>query len=112
VVGGLVVNEKRIAENLEMTEGAIMSEALMFRLSDALGKQSAHHVLHSVLMRAAETGTPFKQALKEAPELAGKFDDSEIAGLLDYTSYVGTAGDQVDAAIAESARLSVSDPRL
>ncbi|GHA35528.1 adenylosuccinate lyase [Devosia pacifica] len=112
VIGGLAVNEARIAENLEMTQGAIMSEALMFRLSDALGKQSAHHVLHGVLMRAAETGTPYRQALQDAPELAGKFDDSEIAALLDYASYVGTAGDQVDATIAESERLSASDPAL
>lgn len=112
VVGGLVVNEARIAENLEMTDGAIMSEALMFRLSAALGKQTAHHVLHGVLMRAAGQGTPFRQALREAPELEGRFSDAEIEGLLDYASYVGTAGAQVDAAIETAGRLSATDPAL
>ena len=112
VVGGLAVDEARIRSNLDMTDGAIMSEALMFRLSEVLGKQTAHHVLHGVLMRAAGSATPFRQALREAPELQDELDAAAIDSLLDYDSYIGTAKEQVDATVAASQRLAQSDPDL
>ena len=112
VVGGLMVNEARIAANLSMTDGAIMSEAVMFRLSEKLGKQTAHHVLHEVLMRAAGTNTPFRKALREAPELEGRFTQADFEAMLDYGSYVGTAGAQVDAVVAEAEARAKDDPDL
>lgn len=110
VVGGLAVDEARIASNLDATGGAIMSEAVMFRLGETIGKQSAHEVLHHVLMRAAEQKQSFRDALLSAPELQGKLSEGDLNAMLDYRTYIGTAQQQTDAAIALSRRLAASDP--
>ena len=110
VVGGLAVDEDRIAQNVEMTDGAIMSEAVMFQLGAKLGKKNAHDIMHRVLMRAAETGKGFRDALLDAPELAGRMTADALKDMLDAAGYLGTAADQVDAVIAESRRLQPTDP--
>jgi len=110
VVGDLVVNEKKIAENLELTEGAIMSEAVMFKLGEKLGKQSAHHVLHEVIMDAAKSGKSFRQALAQSETISGALGASEMESLLDYSDYIGTTKAQVDDTIALSKALARTDP--
>ncbi len=110
VVGGLVVNEDKIAENLDLTSGAIMSEAVMFKLGEKVGKQSAHHVLHEVIMEAAQSGKPFRQAIGESDALKDKLDPAELEALLDYRDYLGTAVAQVEDTIALSRSLSQNDP--
>lgn len=111
VVGGLDVDEDRIRENLDLTGGALLSEAVMFRLGESVGKQTAHHILHQVLMRAAEQRQSFRDALLSAPELRGKLSGTDLADMLDPAAYIGTAQAQVDAVIAESRRLQSTDPK-
>lgn len=111
VVEGLAVNEAKIAENLDLTNGAIMSEALMFRLGEKIGKQSAHHALHEIVMEAAHAQKPFRQAVLESPALKGKIDPEELEAILDYRKYLGTAETQVEDTIALSKRLAASDPQ-
>ena len=42
VVEGLQVNEKKMRENLDITNGLIMSEAVMMGLGAAMGRNKAH----------------------------------------------------------------------
>ncbi|WP_274425657.1 class-II fumarase/aspartase family protein [Chelativorans sp. YIM 93263] len=111
VVGDLAVDENRIAENLDLTNGAIMSEALMFRLGEKLGKQSAHHVLHEIVVEAARSRKPFRQAVLESENLKNEINAEELESILDYREYLGTATTQVEDTIALSKQLSVSDPQ-
>lgn len=110
VVSGLAVDEAQITRNLDATGGAIMSEAIMFRLGEAIGKQSAHHLMHEILMRAADNGQSFRDALLLAPELEKRLSEQELEAMLDYGSYIGTAREQTDAVIALSRRLAATDP--
>ncbi|QPC43783.1 adenylosuccinate lyase family protein [Kaustia mangrovi] len=112
VVEGLDVDEARIAANLDMLGGAIMSEAVMFHLGTRLGKQTAHHVLHEATMEAAETGRPFREAVLGHPALQGVIAAEELEGLMDYSQYLGTAEAQVHAVIAESRKRAETDPEV
>ena len=64
LIEGLVVNETRMSENLRLTGGLIHSEALMMRLSSAVGRLHAHKVLHEVVPLVSEQGLPLETALK------------------------------------------------
>lgn len=112
VVEGLEIDAPRIAANLDMLGGAIMSEAVMFHLGARLGKQTAHRVLHEASMEAAEAGRTFREAVLGHPALEGAIAADELEGLMDYAQYLGTAADQVHAVIAESRRRAETDPQV
>jgi len=110
VLEGLEVDEIGIRRNLEMTGGAILSEAVMFKLGAKVGKQTAHHLLHEAINEAGDTGRTFREAVLSHPKIAATMSASELEGLLDYACYTGTAARQVDAVKALSLELGASDP--
>lgn len=110
VVGAMTVDRAKIAANLELTDGAIMSEAVMFRIGEKVGKQTAHGLLHHLVNHAAATGQSFRAALENSEDLRAHLDAAEIETLLDYRQYLGTAGQQVDDTIALSRAQAETDP--
>lgn len=65
LIDGLVVNDIRMSKNLELTGGLIHSEALMMRLSSAVGRLHAHSILHEVAPLVLEKGMTLETALHE-----------------------------------------------
>ncbi|MFL0355645.1 lyase family protein [Erythrobacter sp. GH1-10] len=96
----LVVDEARMAANLERTDGMIMAQRLVLELQDDLGKEHAEELVAKAARASLADGTTFRQELLADPELhpllQGRLDD-----LLDYRSYLGDAAGQVDRTIAE-----------
>ncbi len=45
-LGGLIVDEARMRQNLGMSNGLIVAEAVMMRLAPAMGRQQAHDVVY------------------------------------------------------------------
>ncbi|MEI9805958.1 MAG: hypothetical protein WDN48_18270 [Pseudolabrys sp.] len=58
VVNGLQVNEKKMRENLDITKGLIMSEAVMMGLGPTLGRNKAHDLVYDVCRLVVKTGRP------------------------------------------------------
>ncbi len=58
VVSGLQVNEKKMSENLDITNGLIMSEAVMMGLGPTLGRNKAHDLVYDVCRLVIKTGRP------------------------------------------------------
>lgn len=50
VLEGLEVNEKNIRRNLDLLGGLLLTEAVMFRLADKMGKQDAHELLRELTL--------------------------------------------------------------
>ncbi len=44
--GGLIVDQKKMAENLDISRGLIVAEAVMMGLAPDLGRQEAHDVVY------------------------------------------------------------------
>ncbi|MGE4527892.1 MAG: adenylosuccinate lyase family protein [Rhodospirillaceae bacterium] len=110
VVSGLEVDRKAIARNLKMTGGAILSEAVMFRLGEKLGKQSAHHLLHAATAEALHSGKTFREAVLSQPKIAAALTPDELENMMNYGKYTGTATAQVAAVRKLSRELSACDP--
>jgi 3-carboxy-cis,cis-muconate cycloisomerase len=96
---GLEVHEDRMAENLALTGGQIVSERIVAVLAPRIGKVAAKKLLTAVAGTAADAGRPLADLLAEAPELAGQFSSAELADLCDPAAYSGAAAPLVDRAL-------------
>ena len=97
LIQGLEVNEAAMARNLGQTGGAIMAEAVMMSLAGDLGRQVAHDKVAEMVQMVAETGATFADVVKEQAPSA--------VSALDPANYVGHAGEQIDAVLAEVERV-------
>ena len=97
LIEGLEVNTATMQENLGKTGGAIMAEAVMMFLARELGRQVAHDKVAEMVQMVDTTGSTFDEVVRDQAPSA--------VDALDPKSYLGHAGEQVDAVIAEADRV-------
>jgi adenylosuccinate lyase len=102
VLANLIVKPHKMQKNLDALGGLILSEAVMLRLGEFMGRQTAHDVVYDISMEAFEKGTPFRALLAEDEKVSAHLSKEEIEGLLDPASYVIHCGTLVDRVIAAS----------
>ncbi|REK54602.1 MAG: adenylosuccinate lyase [Thermobacillus sp.] len=102
VLEGLVVKPENMRRNLDRLGGLLLSERVMFALADRLGKQSAHHVIYELSMKAVEENTPFKDVLLADKRVAEALDEKTLEELLDPAAYLGSAPQIVDRVLARA----------
>jgi adenylosuccinate lyase len=103
IVASLRVDEKRMLENIELTQGRFMSEAVMIALtSKGMNRQVAHELLRKLTIRSEVEKTPFRQVVLENKTVAGKLSKKEIDEALIPRNYLGTAVKQVDLMIEKT----------
>jgi adenylosuccinate lyase len=97
VVRSLRVDEKRMLQNIDLTQGRLMSEAVMITLSKkGMNRQAAHELLRKLTIRSELEGQSFRQALLESKAITKKLTKKEIDEALNPCNYLGTAGKQVE----------------
>lgn len=96
VVEGLQVNEKKMRENIDVTKGLVMSEAVMMGLGAAMGRNYAHDVVYDVCREVVKTGRPLIDLLAENKEISRHADRKKLEELVDPANYLGVAGEMVD----------------
>jgi 3-carboxy-cis,cis-muconate cycloisomerase len=97
---GLEVDAARMRENLDITHGAIVSEAVMMGLGPYLGRQRAHDLVYDICREVAATGTPLIDLLARNPEISRHLSRVELERMVDPANYLGLAGDMVDRVLA------------
>jgi 3-carboxy-cis,cis-muconate cycloisomerase len=96
LVSGLQVNEKKMRANLDITNGLIMSEAVMMGLGPKLGRNRAHDLVYDICRQVVKTGRPLIDLLAEDKEIAKHIDRKGLEKLVDPANYLGVAGEMVD----------------
>jgi 3-carboxy-cis,cis-muconate cycloisomerase len=96
LVEGLQVNEKKMRENLDITNGLIMSEAVMMGLGDKMGRNTAHDVVYDICREVVKTGRPLVDLLEQNDEIRKHADRKKLEALVDPANYLGVAGEMVD----------------
>ncbi|MFT8319735.1 MAG: adenylosuccinate lyase [Bacillus sp. (in: firmicutes)] len=99
VLQGLVVKPINMMKNLEMQGGLILSERVMFALSEKLGKQTAHSLVYKIAMESVEQKASFKELLMANEKVASVLSKEEINELLDPSQYTGLASQKVNEVI-------------
>jgi 3-carboxy-cis,cis-muconate cycloisomerase len=100
IAEGLTVNAARMRDNLDLTGGLIVAEAVMMGLAPLLGRGEAHHVVKHACDVALTERIPLADALARVPEVAGKLDAAAIARLTDPAGYLGSAEAFIDRVLA------------
>jgi adenylosuccinate lyase len=86
---GLQVNEARMRQNLDLSGGLIMGEALMLSLGANIGRQEAHDAIYEAAQAAATTDETFQSLLAKDDTVRAHMSTDQIAELLDPTAYTG-----------------------
>jgi len=103
VLKGLQVNEVRMRSNMEITQGRMMSEAVMLALAKkGLGRQKAHELTRQLAIKSHNKQRPFKDVLAEDSTVKKMLGLEEIAQVLDPSNYLGTASKQVELVIQKT----------
>ena len=102
VLSGLTVDVPRMRSNLDLLGGFLLSERVMFALSEKVGKQTAHDLVYEASMHGIEHGISFEQALMQNARVAAALTAEELRRLLDPTTYVGLAPQIVDNVLAQT----------
>jgi len=93
VLEGLVVSPERMRTNLELTNGAIMAEAVMMELARSIGHEPAHEAVTAASRQAAATGSGLREALLATPAVAAVLGADALDELLDPSGYLGLASE-------------------
>jgi adenylosuccinate lyase len=90
ICSGMELFPGRMRENLDLTGGMILSEAIMMELGKTLGRQEAHDIVYEaaedVLSGAVES---FDRALAARPEIQANLSPDAIEAMLDPAAYTG-----------------------
>ncbi|MCW2608763.1 MAG: 3-carboxy-cis,cis-muconate cycloisomerase [Cryptosporangiaceae bacterium] len=94
-LGGLVVDADRMRANLDLTGGHLLTERVTTALTTRLGRLAAHDTVTRASAESLASGRPLGEVLAESGIPA-----DEVAALLDPASYLGSADEFIDRALA------------
>ena len=101
MLAGLVVHERRMRENLDLTHGLIVAEAVMMAAAPKLGRQQAHDVVYEACRKAIEGGGQLADILADMPQIIDALGSVEaIRHHCDPANYLGLSGQMVDRVLA------------
>jgi 3-carboxy-cis,cis-muconate cycloisomerase len=103
-LAGLIVDEKKMAENLDISRGLIVAEAVMMGLAPQLGRQDAHDVVYDACRSASEKGITLADALSADERVSARIDRATIERLTAPRNYLGLAPQMVDRVLAAGKR--------
>ena len=97
IVADLRVDEQRMQQNLNLTQGRAMSEAVMMALAKkGVDRQEAHELLRKLAIQSAAEKKDFKQTLLKDSVVCSRLTPKEIDEALKPQSYLGTAVKQAE----------------
>ena len=101
MLGGLIVDQVRMAKNLGMTHGLIVAEAVMMGLAPHTGRNEAHDLVYDACRMAIERNRPLLDVLLEIPAVSGPLGPDKLRALTDPANYLGAAPAMVDHLLAQ-----------
>ena len=104
VVSGMVINSEKMKENLEISNGLVMAEAVMTELAhNGMNRQDAHEILRKNSMKALEKKKHLSEILKEDKEILKFIDKKALQDIFDYPqNYLGTAKEQIEVVLIKA----------
>ncbi len=101
MLAGLVVHERRMRENLDLTHGLIVAEAVMMAAAPKLGRQQAHDVVYEACRKVIEGDGQLADILADMPQIIDALGSVEsIRHHCDPANYLGLSGQMVDRVLA------------
>ena len=96
VLAGLIVYPENMTRNLDALHGLLLSEKVMLKLGEKIGRQASHELVYELCMEAFEKRVPLKQLLLKDKRVNKHLTEKQIDELLDPRKYSGLAAQFVD----------------
>ena len=100
IAEGMVVDAGRMRANLNITQGLIVSEAVMMGLAPVMGRGEAHHVVKHACDVALTQKISLADALERDPAVSSRLNRATIEKLIDPANYLGSTQGFIDRVIA------------
>jgi adenylosuccinate lyase len=85
LVAGMIVDEQRMRENLELTYGALFSQRLLLALVETgMSRDDAYYGVQRAAQQAWDTRMPLRELLAAEPVAA----DLDLEAIFDYGHYI------------------------
>ena len=97
----LKVNKEKMRENLEITNGLILSQRLTFYLADKIGKDTANDLMHDIAKYALNNNISLKDAALNNKIVNQNITENTLKDILDPETYIGLAADQAQIIVKE-----------
>lgn len=101
VIPGLEVDAQRMLQNLDLTHGLVLAEAVSIALAQRMGRDAAHHLIERCCRRAVEQGQHLREVLGAEPEVTAQLSSQALDNLLNPTQYLGQSKRWVKRAVAD-----------
>ncbi|KAJ8087638.1 hypothetical protein PM082_006471 [Marasmius tenuissimus] len=96
VVKGMEVFPERMEENLGLTKGLVVSEAVMMGIGRVVGRQFAHDLVYELCRKALKEDRPLLEVLLEDEEVRKTgISKEELERLCDPKNYLGLSEEMV-----------------
>ena len=102
MLDGIDVRKERMRENLEITKGLILSEAVMMALAPHLSRLGAKKVVEQACKAALSEDKHLRDVLAEIPEVTKHLTLEDLDNLFDPANYIGLAGEIIDEALKQA----------
>ena len=102
IAQGLEIDVERLRQNLDLTGGQIMAEAVSYALGGKIGRAQAHSVVEELSERAVQDKRPLKEALLNDTRVRSHLSVAEIEKLFIPLTYQGSAQVFIDRLVVAS----------
>lgn len=96
ILSGLEVDVDRMRANVDLTNGLVVSEAVMMGLAPHLGREHAHDLVYDLCRKAIADNRPLLDVLADTPEITQHVDREGLRRMCDPANYLGLSGVMVD----------------
>jgi 3-carboxy-cis,cis-muconate cycloisomerase len=103
IVAGLEVHPDKMWQNMNLTHGLVLAEAVAFALRERIGKEKAHKIVEDAARRATKDGRDFTEVLLSYPDVRSHLSVAELSRLLDPANYLGSALEMTDKVLSARA---------
>ena len=103
ILEGLEVDAAKMRANLDLTNGLVMSEAVMMGLGPCIGREYAHDLVYDICREAIKVKRPLVDLLAENAEISKHMNRADLERLCDPSNYLGQSGVMVDRVLAARA---------
>jgi 3-carboxy-cis,cis-muconate cycloisomerase len=110
IAQGLDVDTERMRDNLGVTRGAIMAEAVTFALAAKIGKPQARRIVEEAIGKATAGKRELQDVIGEDERVKQHFSPPELSKLFDPMLYQGMAQMFIDRIIGSPALRSPKRP--
>jgi 3-carboxy-cis,cis-muconate cycloisomerase len=100
ILAGLEVDVAKMRSNIDLTNGLLMSEAVMMGLGPYIGREYAHDLVYDLCREAIKQNRHLVDILAETPEITKHVTRKQLEAFCDPSNYLGQSGVMVDRVLA------------